>query len=1110
MGTWHLAGGQYVAGVVLFNLALMLAAAPVGGAPASLERDWANPPINARLRAYWWWLNGNVTKASITRDLEEMKAKGFGGALICDAGGADQDGNDKVPHGPTFLSPEWRGLYQHTLREADRLGLEMSLNILRGWNLGGPMVKPEDAAKKLVWSELVVHGPARFEQALPVPNSRDHYYQDLFVSAYRTKALSATNHDLTRLTASSEQAEHPAQAAADGNPATFWVSGSAQSGEGPSSAKPQWLQFNFVRPISVDHLALQGRVGYGPRQGQVMASEDAKAFRVIQSFEVPVAGGATVAFAPTRARVFRVVFTGAYDPQFPDRPRNVQVAEISLSGQDGHWPETGQVRRPIQNWQEKAVHHTLSFSAPDTTPLLQDFPAQAGEEDTAAGVVLDLTAKLGTNGVLEWEVPAGDWQVLRFGCTVGDHAYVSTSSEGWGGRAVDALDRPAFQRYWDAVVEPLIADAGPLAGRTLKYLHTDSWEVEAINWTPSLPEEFRKHRGYDLRPYLPVLAGRIVESRPVSNRFLNDFRRTIGDLVADNHYGLFVAGAHRHGLQIHPESGGPHAVPIDAQQCLGAADAPMSEFWAWSWRHRIGDTNRFFMKQPASAAHTYGHPLALGEGFTSIGPHWQERIWDNLKPSFDKALCEGLNLLVWHAFVCSPDAMGIPGQQYFAGTHFNPNTTWWEKSGAFLGYIDRCQVLLQRGLFAADVCYYYGDQVPNFAQLKSSDPTHILPGYDYDVISADALISRLEFKAGRLSLPDGVTYRVLVLPNRPAISLPVLRKVRQLALAGAIVVGQKPVEATSLQDYPGCDAEVRKIADELWDTGRVLSGKGVREVLLAGGVKPDFEVAPLEAAAKPVEMDYLHRSAPGEEIYFVANRSPQSARMVCTFRVTGRAPEIWDAVTGRHRFAAAYREIDGRVQMPLDFAPCGSWFVVFREPATAHRPRAQANDPVFEPRADLAGEWTVKFDPKWGGPVSARFERLTSWTERTEPGIKYYSGTATYTQAFDLPGTAAQAGERTWIDLGDVRELAQVRLNGKDLGIVWTPPFRVDITDAVKPAGNVLEIEVVNFWPNRIIGDQSLPPDQRLTRTNIRKLTKDTALMESGLLGPVRVLRAVE
>ena len=522
-----------------------------------------------------------------------MKVKGFGGALICDAGGASQDGNGEVPHGPTFFSPAWRELYKHTLREADRLGLDMSLNIQSGWNLGGPMVTAEDAPKKLTWSELRVTGATNFSGKLPLPSARENFYRDLFVIAYRV----------------------------------------------PTNLPPG--------------------------------------------------------------------------------------------------------RKPLQNQREKALLTGLKpFSTPSSAPLFQEFPATPGEEDARTTNVIDLTKNLSTDGTLNWNVPAGDWQVLRFGCTLNDACQVSTCSEGWDGYAIDPFDAGAFTRYWNAVVEPLITDAGPLAGNTFKYLHTDSWEVEVANWTPTLREEFQKRRGYDLLPWLPVIAGKIVNSRDESDRFLADFRRTLGDLAIDNHYKLFKEGAHKHGLLIHPESGGPHAVPIDAQQCLGFDDAPMSEFWAWSWTHRIGDENRFFVKQPASAAHAYGHKLVLAEGFTTIGPHWQEKLWDNLKPAFDHACTEGLNLLVWHAFVCSPASEGIPGQQYFAGTHLNPNVTWWEKSAPFFAYINRCQSLLQQGLPVADVAYYYGDHVPNFTQLRRSDPAKLGPGYDYDVITAEALLTR--------------------------------------------------------------------------------------------------------------------------------------------------------------------------------------------------------------------------------------------------------------------------------------------------------------------------------------------------------------------------------
>jgi hypothetical protein len=921
-------------------------------ADPSLESGWTNPPVDARMRVYWWWINGNVTEQSITRDLEAMKAKGIGGAIVVDADGSSQDGNARVPHGATFFSSAWRELYKHALHEADRLGLEMSLNIQSGWNLGGPMVTPDDAPKKLIWSQARVNGSnsiIKIEQ----PKGRDNFYRDLCVLAYR---------------------------------------------------------INSKLPSD---------------------------------------------------------------------------------------------RKPIQNQQQKALIKALEpFSAPVSTPLFQEFPSTVDEQDARVEDVIDLTAKMADDGTLNWSVPDGEWQLIRFGFTLNDSCRVSTCSEGWDGYALDPFDAGAFRRYWDAVVEPLIADAGPMAGKTLKYLYTDSWEVEVANWTPTLREEFKTRRGYDLLPWLPAIAGKIINNREQTDRFLQDFRRTMGDLAIDNHFKPFRDGAHRHGLLIHPESGGPHAVPIDAQQCLGYGDVPMSEFWAWSWRHRIGDENRFFVKQPASAAHTYGHKLVLAEGFTTIGPHWQETLWDNLKPAFDHACTEGLNLLAWHAFVNSPPSAGMPGQQYFAGTHLNPNVTWWDKSAPFFNYINRCQWMLQQGVSVSDVAYYYGDHVPNFAQLRKSDPAQAGAGYDYDVVTADVILNRMKVSGGRLVLPDGVSYRLLALPDRTVISLPVLRKLKEFVDAGATVIGTRPATASGLADFPKSDDEVKQFADNLWGRGRIVSGQTAREALKRLDVKPDFESESPDGA-KP-EINFIHRRDGDMEIYFIANRSTNAAALNCAFRVPDKAPELWDAVSGEHRFAAAYTQHDGITTMPLELAPCGSQFIVFREPASKHPASAPQNEAEYTTVGELGGPWRVTFDPKWGGPASAQFDSLVSWPERTEPGIKYYSGTAVYRKEFEIP---AVAGNRPLqLDLGNVRELAEVKVNGKSCGSVWAPPFRIDISHAMKPGVNQLEIEVVNFWPNRIIGDQFLPETERLTRTNIRQLTRRSPLMPSGLMGPVRLL----
>ena len=950
-------------------LALLLPAAEPARAQTSLDEGWRNPPNEAKLRAYWWWLNGNVDREAITRDLEEMAHKGFGGAVLFDAGGAEQRDNGRVPAGPVFASPEWRELFLHTLREADRLGLELSLNIQSGWNLGGPTVVAEDSVKRVVWSEALVEGPGTVRVVLPRPEGDAAYYRDLFVLAF---------------------------------------------------------------PL-----------------------------------EVP----------------------------------------------DGEDPAR------LGEWRAKALHDALRFSgphgwfltnsAPDTRALIEHAPDQPGDPAIRLDRIVDLTADTSPDGTLEWTVPDGQWRVLRFAATLAEHCRVSTHSDGWSGYAIDALDKGAFDRYWKAVVEPLLDLAGDHAGTSLRYLHTDSWEIDHFNWTPTFAEEFRDRRGYDPVPYLPALTGRIVASRDVSTRFLNDYRKTLGDLAIDNHYRWLKRYAAEHGMGIHPESGGPHFTPIDAQRSLGFNDVPMSEFWAASDQHRVLDIARFFVKQPASAAHTYGRRYVAAEGFTTIGPHWQETLWDNLKPAFDLACTEGLNRLVWHAFVCSPASMGVPGQQYFAGTHLNPLVTWWSRSRPFFDYINRSQWMLMQGRFVADVLYYYGDHVPNYTQLRASDPTGLGAGYDYDVVTEEALLSRVRVEDGWLVLPDGMRYRMLALPPHETISLPVLRKLAELVEAGATLVGPRPLRSGSLTGYPGSDAEVAALTGALWGgktgKGRVLSGLTAREALQRDGVAPDFEAAGASAAA---DLHYIHRRADDADIYFVANRSRDPEEVECTFRVDGKAPELWDPVSGETRLATSYRQAEGRTGLPIAFDPYGSVFVVFRESAADHPATGEPNARTYETRARIEGPWTVSFDPAWGGPAEATFPELVSWTDRPEQGIRHYSGTATYRTSLTVPDSLGD--RRLALDLGEVRELAEVRVNGRSLGIVWSPPFRVELGDALRAGDNAIEIDVVSFWPNRIIGDAALPESGRFTRTNVLSLKPDTPLLRSGLMGPVRLVGAVE
>ncbi len=1084
----------------IFLLICLVLAYGSGEAEDALVSGWQSPPREAKLRNYWWWLNGCVTKEAISRDLEEMAAKGFGGALICDADGSGRGENLPVPHGPTFMTPEWRELFRHALREAERLDLEMSVNIQSGWNLGGPHVTTDDAGKKYVWTETSVQGPAQLERPLAVPDMRNDYYRDSVVVAYPIGRRALNQPDVT-ITASSNQLDGPGSPqVTDGDLETFWVSDGLNPGEGPTLDRPEWIEARFVDPLSANRITVKPRPRYGPKKCELLVSVDGTEFKSVKKFTVTNEESTTLTFDSVSGHVFRLMIYGAYDPRHPSDPRGVQIAELQLASDDKFLLGRETNTKMIKDWRLKAGIESLHKSAPDTTSLLIQDPSSPGEETTHTDEVIDLTSNLDEDGVLRWNVPPGQWNVIRLGYTVSNRARVSTSSEGWRGFAIDVLDEGAFQRYWTTVVEPMIADAKPFLGKTLKYLHTDSWEIEPLNWTPTLLKEFADRRGYDPIPWLPVLTGRIVNDRNSSNQFLHDFRKTIGDLVIDHHYRPFRELANENGLSIHPESGGPHAVPIDAQRCLGCSEVPMSEFWAESWRHRVGDENRFFVKQPASAAHTYGRRLVAAEGFTTMGPHWQETLWDNLKPAFDKACCEGMNLLFWHEFVCSPKEQGIPGIQYFAGTHLNPNVTWWEKSKPVFDYINRCQFMLQRGLFVADVCYYYGDHVPNFAQLKSSDPAGILPGFDYDVITEEALLTRATVSEGRIVLPDGMSYRLLVLRNHDAISLPVLQKVQELIAAGATVIGPRPKKSMSLA---ASDADIRAIAKDVWERPNVYSSISPRDYLSELGIRPDFEFDGKDAETN---VDYIHRRDGTADIYFLSNRSPRDEEVSCTFRVVGKQPELWDPVSGQRQTVVNSSQQNDRTSLPVRLPPYGSLFVVFRNELD-NETNAQRTL-TLTMRQTLETQWEVTFDPRWGGPGTVKLNELISWPEHPNEGIKFYSGTAVYRTAFTLSDelTKRSLNSKFWLDLGKVRELAEVRVNGHQCGIVWTPPFRVDISDHIEPGENRLEIDVVNFWPNRIIGDASLPVSERFTRTNIRSLTADTKLMESGLLGPVTIM----
>jgi len=1084
---------------IILSVTCAFAGSPCSGAD-SLENGFLNPPQEARPWVYFWWQNNLASKEGVTKDLEEIKAKGIAGVVLVSAGGPA----GPMPDGPDYMSPEWRELMKHTIKEAARLGIEISLSQCGGWNSGGPWITEEMALQQVVSSELKLKGPQMFRGKLPQPPGNAKAYRDIAVQAFRvTEATERSHLPKVTVTASSSRDDMPLTGLTDGdmqvNTRRFWGSKGL-----PTKEHPEWIHFSLAEPASIQSVWFLPRDMHGPRDIELQASLDGQKFNTITKCTLNDWGEQLVSFPATVVRDLRIVITSSHCNY------NTQLLEIGLQ-----LPLVAEQRHHAIKAARDSFDPTGPLRKVAEMPLN---PTEAILKGRLQGVV-DLTAKLAKDGTLTWDVPEGEWTIVRSGHTTTGH-HVSFAPRGGGGLEKDWLSREAADFHFNHLTKILLEDSAEHVGKTITYFYDDSWEAGMPNWTPALLEEFKKYRGYDPLPYLPVLAGYTVESLEVSDRFLYDFRKTVADCLAENHYAYLAEKAHDRGMGIHSQAGGPCSgllMTMDCLKNLGRCDVPMGEFWH-SGQMKEGNQQNKVGKQTASAAHIYGKRWIKGEAFTSIGPHWEESP-RTLKATADLAFCEGFNRFTLQSYVSSRPEDGKPGYEYFAGTHFNRNITWWEQMGAWTEFITRSQWMLSRGLFVADVCFYNGDWAPNYVEPKRVYP-ELGPGYDYDFCNAEVLLTRISVKDGRIVLPDGMSYRVLRLPDRDFMPLEVLQKIQELVRDGATVVGPKPVRDPGLKDYPNRDAKVAKLADEIWGgcegvnvkehrygKGRVIWGTRLREVLAAEGIGPDFSY---ESGKQDSFVDFIHRQEGAAHIYYIANRLNREESFSGRFRVSSLQPELWDPVTGAMRDAVAFKQVKGVTEVPLNLAEHGSVFVVFRKKIDPDvQGVATSNQQASELLAELGSKWRVTFDSKWGGPGTVEFSSLNDWTKSADEGVRYYSGTAVYEHpAFDLPaGLDLKDGERILIALGDVREVAEVFVNGKAVGVAWTRPFQVDITEALKPTGNQLQIHVVNLWPNRLIYEDGLSKEQRLTHTNVGKFKKGMQPLSSGLLGPVRILK---
>ncbi|MCX6876054.1 MAG: glycosyl hydrolase [Verrucomicrobia bacterium] len=1009
----------------LLAILATLLGSPLAAAESGLAAGFREPPAAARPWVYWFWLNGNLTREGITADLEAMQRVGIGGVLIMEV---DQG----TPVGPVaFMSDEWRALFKHMVTEAQRLGLEVSMNNDAGWNgSGGPWVPLDKAMQVVVTSETRVTAGNKFDGVLPQPGANKGFYREIAVLAFPT---------------------------------------------------PKVL------------------------------------------------------------------------PNTADRVNNLPAKAVAWSYISGYSTGTDrEVKVPAEVMIE---------------------PAR----------IVDLTDRMGADGRLVWEAPAlvpdaaarareGDWTVVRFGHTFSGAESHPAPATGIGPEC-DKLSKEGIEVHFNGMLGKLIEDAGPLAGKALVATHVDSWEIGGQNWTPKMREEFKRLRGYDMLPFMPILTGRFIGSVDTTERFLWDLRQTVSELLAENYIGQLGKLAHAHGLRLSMEAYGTPALDMDV---INQVDEPVCEFW-WSGGGRLDWT----LKAMASAAHVNGRPIVGAEAFTSNRRERWRGHPANLKARGDRVFCGGVNRFIIHRYAMQPWTQDRrPGMSMGPyGLHYERTQTWWEDSQAWHQYLARCQYLLRQGTFVAEVLSLQPEEPMQRFNLLA------LTGYDYDGISPQAFLSQVTVKDGRLTVPSGMQYRLLALSttNTEHMTVPMLRKIKGLVEDGAVILGEAPAATPGLADYPQADQELKQLAAELWGTDPTVNEHALGKGRVFRGMKPEAVLTKMEVVPDFIadqKVHWIHRTVDGAEVYYLASCVEQPVYATGTFRVSGRQPELWDPEAGTISHIPGYwAAANGCTAVPLRFAPSGAMFVVFRDHADPTRQIVSVTrngTPIHEvaqtPAAatagtavmdlvkgtvsqagayeiltadgrrrrfeigslpeplEIGGPWEVSFPPHWGAPANVTLDKLVEWSQHPDPGVKYFSGTATYSKKFDLPQAMSGKHRRVCLDLGSVAVMARVWLNGKDLGMLWKAPFRVEVAEALKSGENELRVSVVNLWINRLIGDELLPddcernpdgslrtwpawllegkpsPSGRSTFGTWRLWNKHEALAESGLLGPVRIL----
>src|SRR6218665_509428 len=964
-----------------------------------LKANFAQPPDRYKPGVYWYFMDGNMSAETMTKDLESMKQAGIGNLIFLEV-------NIGVPRGPVeFMSAPWIALFLHAEKEARRLGIEITLGIGPGWTgSGGPWITGGQSMQQLVSSTVTVAAGDKKKIVLPLPLPRKPFL------------------DAESLTDELQK------------------------------------ELKFYKDEAV--LA------------------------------------------------------------FPANEQN----------------------KPIEDYEEKALYYVGSYCSRVVKSHLPS-PSRVNSDKNAIkkNSIIDLTDKMLPDGTLNWLPPSGKWTIMRF-VSRNNGAITRPAPVPGLGLEADKFDTVALNFHFQKFVGRLLNKIGKIneGEGGLKRLHIDSWECGAQNWTPLFRQEFKKRRGYDPLKYYPVYAGAAVGSLEESERFLWDLRQTSQELVLENHalYAKTYAKRHHMTLSIEPYDTNPTA---DLE--LGAiADVPMGEFWSKGF----GFNPTYSVTEAASIGHINGQSLIPAEAFTAAGENWKQHP-GSMKNQGDWAFASGITRFVYHTFQTQflDDALKPGATMGPYGIHWDRSQTWWSMASSYHLYVTRCQYLLRQGRTAADVLYLTPEGSPLVFLPPSSaiagDTIGDRRGYNFDGCSPGQLM-KASAKNNQVVFPSGASYRLLVLPIYESMTPQLLSKVGELIKQGAVVVGNPPWRSPSLSGFPACDRQLAGLCKTMWGSatpppGTVHRKYGAGTLIWGTDIGAnadklypsyDFTSAILKSLGLSEDfvsngdLRYTHRTSADWDIYFVSNKTDRPVKTAAHFRTVKGSPEWWDAATGQQRKITFFNKSKDITSIPLQLDAYESAFIVFAKENT-WASTGRADERQTETLQTLRGAWEVSFDPKWGGPANVVFDELIDWSKSSNEGIKYYSGTATYYKKFDW---SEKPSGSLYLDLGVVKNMARVTLNGKDLGVVWTAPWRADISEAARLKNNELKIEAVNLWPNRLIGDEKKPYDGaldekwpdwlqhgqprtsgRYTFTSARPYKADSPLLPSGLMGPVRIIK---